>query len=88
MNARAAARAIFDASLRAGEVRPLVARALGDVRFPARGALVVVGAGKASGAMAAAVEETVGDRIAGWCDGTFSRLRLWTKALLTVRSAG
>ena len=65
MNARAAARAIFDAALRAGEVRPLVARALGDVRFPTRGALVVVGAGKASGAMAAAVEETVGDRIAG-----------------------
>ena len=64
MNPRAAARAILDAALRAGEVRPLVARALGDARLPSRGRLVVVGGGKASGAMAAAVEEALGDRIA------------------------
>ncbi|MBI2526931.1 MAG: glycerate kinase [Candidatus Rokubacteria bacterium] len=64
MNPRAAARAIFDAAVRAGAVRPLVLRALGDLRPPSRGRLIVVGAGKASGAMAAAVEEPLGDRIA------------------------
>ncbi len=64
MNPRAAARAIFDAALRAGAVRPLVVRALGDMELPSRGRLIVVGAGKASGAMAAAVEETLGDRLA------------------------
>jgi hydroxypyruvate reductase len=61
---RAAARAILDAAIRAGDVRPLVRRALGAVPLPARGRLVVVGAGKASGTMAAAVEAALGDRVA------------------------
>ncbi len=65
MNLRAAARAIFDAALKAGDVRPLVLRALGGVELPTRGRLIVVGAGKASGAMAAAVEEALDDRVSG-----------------------
>ena len=64
MSLRQAARAVFDAALRAADVRPLVHRALAEVRLSARGRVVVVGAGKASGAMAAAVEDGLGDRIA------------------------
>jgi glycerate 2-kinase len=60
---RAAARAIFDAALAAGDVRPLVQRALTGADLRSRGRLIVVGAGKASGAMAAAVEEVLGDRV-------------------------
>jgi glycerate 2-kinase len=60
---RESARAVFDAALTAGDVRPLVQRALVGLRLPPRGRVVVVGAGKASGAMAAAAEETLGDRI-------------------------
>jgi hypothetical protein len=62
---RAAARAIFDAALGAGDVRPLVLHALGAVRLPSRGRVIVAGAGKASGAMAAAVEAALGDRVSG-----------------------
>jgi len=57
---RAAARAILDSALRAGDVRPLVLRALEGVRLPRRGRLIVVGAGKAGAAMAAAVEDGLG----------------------------
>jgi hydroxypyruvate reductase len=64
LSPREAARAIFDAALRAADVAPLMQRALGDVRLPARGRVLVVGAGKASGAMAAAVEAGLGDRVA------------------------
>jgi hydroxypyruvate reductase len=64
LSPRDAARAIFDAALRAADVAPLVQRALGDVRLPARGRVLVAGAGKASGAMAATVENQLGDRIA------------------------
>jgi len=60
---RESARSIFDAALAAGDVRPLVSRALADIAPPDRGRVLVVGAGKASGAMAAAVEEAWGDRI-------------------------
>jgi len=60
---RVSARSIFDAALAAGDVRPLVIRALASVAKPAHGRVLVVGAGKASGAMAAAVEEAWGDRI-------------------------
>jgi glycerate 2-kinase len=60
---RQSARAIFDAALAAGDVRPLVRRALAAMPPPERGRLIVVGAGKASGAMAAAVEEAWGDRV-------------------------
>ena len=63
MTPRAAARAIFDAGLAAGDVRPLVLRALAGVALPDRGRLIVVGAGKASGAMAAVVEEALDDRV-------------------------
>ena len=59
------ARSIFDAALVAGDVRPLVARALAGIAAPSRGRVLVVGAGKASGAMAAAVEEAWGDRVTG-----------------------
>jgi len=61
---RESARSIFDAALAAGDVRPLVGRALRAVTPPARGRVLVVGAGTASGAMAAAVEEAWGDRVA------------------------
>ena len=60
---RESARSIFDAALAAGDVRPLVTRALAEVAKPAHGRVLVVGAGKASGAMAAAVEQAWGDRI-------------------------
>jgi glycerate 2-kinase len=58
---RDAARAIFDAALAAGDVTPLVRRHLGlDARHRR---VLVLGCGKASAAMAAAAEETLGDRI-------------------------
>ncbi len=65
MTLRASARAIFEATLQAADVRPLVQRALASVEIPTRGRLLVVGAGKASGGMAAAVESTLGDRVSG-----------------------
>ncbi len=65
MTLRQSARAIFDAALAAADVRPLVRRALTAVHPPETGRLIVVGAGKASGAMAAAVEEAWGDRVTG-----------------------
>ncbi len=64
MTLRESARSIFDAALAAGDVRPLVTLALAGLDRPPRGRVLVVGAGKASGAMAAAVEEAWGDRIA------------------------
>ena len=63
MTLRESARSIFDAALAAGDVRPLVARALAGIARPAQGRVLVVGAGKASGAMAAAVETAWGDLI-------------------------
>jgi glycerate 2-kinase len=60
---RADARAVFDAALRAADVRPLALRALAAVEPPARGRLIVVGAGKASAAMAAAAEEALGPAV-------------------------
>jgi len=60
---RDAMRAIWDAALAAGDVAPLVRRHL---RIDSRYARVfLLGAGKASGAMAAAAEEVAGDRVAG-----------------------
>ncbi len=64
MTLREAARSVFDTALRAADVHPLVRRALADVHLAARGRVLVVGAGKASGAMAAAAEGALGDRIA------------------------
>jgi hydroxypyruvate reductase len=61
---REVARSIFDAALKAGDVRPLALRALSSLTPPGQGRVLVVGAGKASGAMAAAVEEPWGSRIA------------------------
>lgn len=63
MSLREAARAVFDAALRAADVHPLVQRALLEVPAPAGGRVVVVGAGKASGAMAAAAEQILGERV-------------------------
>jgi len=60
---RAAAREIFDAGLAAARVGPLVRAALQRRDPPGSGRVLVVGMGKASGAMAAAVEEAWGDRI-------------------------
>jgi glycerate 2-kinase len=61
---REKARAVFDAALRAGDVGPLVHRALEGLALPPRGRVLVVGAGKASGAMATAAEAALGDRVA------------------------
>ncbi|HEY7039657.1 MAG TPA: DUF4147 domain-containing protein [Methylomirabilota bacterium] len=63
MSLRQAARAVFDAALQAAAVHPLVRRALADAQLPDAARIVVVGAGKASGAMAAAAEQVLGDRI-------------------------
>jgi hydroxypyruvate reductase len=60
---RRAARAVFDAALQAADVDPLVRRALADAPLPETARVRVVGAGKASGAMAAAAEQVLGDRI-------------------------
>ncbi len=64
MTLRESARAVFEAALRAGDVGPLVHRALEGLDLSPRGRVLVVGAGKASGAMAAAAEEALGDRVA------------------------
>src|SRR5262249_3815330 len=63
LSLRESARSIFDAALAASAVRPLVIRALAGIAPPEKGRVLVVGAGKASGAMAATVEEIWGDRI-------------------------
>jgi glycerate 2-kinase len=60
---REAARSVFDAGLAAADVAPLVRRALADVRLAPSGRVLVVGAGKASGAMATAAEAALGDAI-------------------------
>ena len=64
MTLRESARSIFDAALAAGDVRPLVTHALREMPEPPGGRVLVVGAGKASGAMAAAAEDAWGDLIA------------------------
>ena len=63
MTSRDAVRAIWEAALAAGDVTPLVRRHLHLDRRHAR--IFLLGAGKASGAMAAAAEEVAGDRVAG-----------------------
>ena len=65
MSLREAARSVFDAALEASDVHPLVRRALAGVRLTGPGRVRVVGAGKASGAMAAAAEAALGDAITG-----------------------
>jgi hydroxypyruvate reductase len=77
VTARDAARAIWEAALAAGDVAPLVRAHL---RLDPRHARVLLlGAGKASGAMAAAAEDVLGDRVAGGFvvvkDGYGARLR-------------
>jgi hydroxypyruvate reductase len=63
VTARDAVRAIWDAALAAGDVMPLVRSHLRlDVRHDR---VFLLGAGKASGAMAAAAEDALGDRVAG-----------------------
>jgi hydroxypyruvate reductase len=74
--AREAARSIWQAALAAADVRPLIARALsrsghqlaiGPLRFDLRRdvrRVLVLGCGKASAAMARAVEEILGDLVA------------------------
>jgi len=62
---REAAQAIWQAALAAADVRPLVQRAMERlaVDLAPTGRVLVLGAGKASGAMAAAVETLLGDRV-------------------------
>jgi len=60
---RDAVRAMWEAALAAGDVGPLVRRHLHLDRRHTR--VFLLGAGKASGAMAAAAEEIAGDRVAG-----------------------
>lgn len=72
---RQAAQAIWDAALAAADVRPLVHRAvrrIGDrvfqvgpdcVEIGVGGRVLAIGGGKASAAMAAALEDVVGDRL-------------------------
>lgn len=75
MTPREAARAIWEAALAAGDVTPLVAAAFGRDGDRLRAGphtlelsrvrrVLVLGCGKASGAMARAVEDALGDRIA------------------------
>ena len=77
MTSRDAVRAIWEAALAAGDVAPLVRAHLRLDRGPAR--VFLLGAGKASGAMAAAAEDVLGDRVAGGFvvvkDGYGARLR-------------
>ena len=77
MTPRDALRAIWDAALAASDVTPLVRSHLRLDRRHAR--VFLLGAGKASGAMAAAAEEILGDRVAGGFvvvkDGYGARLR-------------
>ena len=54
---------ILRAAIRAGDVGPLVTRALSSIDFSRHRRILVVGAGKASGAMAQALEGVLGDRI-------------------------
>ena len=63
MTSRDAVRAIWEAALAAGDVTPLVRSHLHLDRRHTR--IFLLGAGKASGAMAAAAEEVAGDRVAG-----------------------
>jgi len=63
VTSRDAVRAIWQAALAAGDVTPLVRSHLHLDRRHTR--IFLLGAGKASGAMAAAAEEVAGDRVAG-----------------------
>jgi glycerate 2-kinase len=63
VTSRDAVRAIWEAALAAGDAAPLVRAHLRLDRGPAR--VFLLGAGKASGAMAAAAEDVLGDRVAG-----------------------
>jgi len=63
VTSRDAVRAIWDAALAAGDVAPLVRTHLRLDRGRAR--VFLLGAGKASGAMAAAAEDVLGERVAG-----------------------
>jgi hydroxypyruvate reductase len=62
---RRAARAVFDAGLAAADAGALVRAELGPRPAPPPGRVLVLGAGKASGAMAAAAEEAWGAAIRG-----------------------
>jgi len=54
---------IFQAAIKAGDVGPLVTGALGSMDLSRYRRILVVGAGKASGAMARTLEGVLGDRI-------------------------
>jgi hydroxypyruvate reductase len=60
---RQAARAILDAAIAAGDARRLTREALQRMDLARFRRVVVVGGGKASGTMALAVEEVLGDRV-------------------------
>jgi hydroxypyruvate reductase len=62
---RQAARAILDAAIAAGDARRLTREALQRLDLASFRRIVVVGGGKASGTMALAVEEVLGERVTG-----------------------
>lgn len=63
MTLREAGIEILRAAVGAGDVGPLLGRAIGSMDLSRHPRILVVGAGKASGAMAHALEEVLGDRI-------------------------
>ena len=63
MTFREAGFQIFQAAIKAGDVGPLVTGALGSMDLSRYRRILVVGAGKASGAMARTLEGVLGDRI-------------------------
>ena len=63
MTLREAGFQIFQAAIKAGDVGPLVTGALGSMDLSRYRRILVVGAGKASGAMARTLEGVLGDRI-------------------------
>ena len=63
MTLREAGLQILQAAIKAGDVGPLVRRALESMDLSRHRRILVVGAGKASGAMAHALEGVLGDRI-------------------------
>jgi hydroxypyruvate reductase len=79
---RQAARAILDAAITAGDARRLTLDALARLDLARFRRVVVVGGGKASGTMALAVEEALGDRVA---DGLVAVKEAATAAARRIR---
>jgi hydroxypyruvate reductase len=97
-SAREAARAIWEAALAAADVRPLVRRAVRPVASSVfqvgaerldlgrASRVIVVGCGKASGAMAAALEDVLGDRVDDGFVVVKDGYRVATRRIATVEA--